>query len=176
MPTIRFSSTLMQSTLGVRPGQTGGGYKIVTSFAAPQRLTSSTVVNTSLKIYSGLRPTWQALTSLSSRSGNLLITFNLPALTSTPALQVHNLGIVNNAVRLRLAAVTTPVTASTSGLATWFVLSPSVDNMTTHAGLMGDVGGIGSGADLEIVSPNITAGLDYVCGGIYLNFPLSWTF
>ena len=170
MPTIRFSTSLVTDSL-------------VTGTASVSRLLNTNNITSNnmrlgggsdifLRIYSGLRPTWAALTDLNTRSSDLLLTISLP----TGQSSWQDLGVVDDAKRFRIAIVTASVTASTTGLATWFVLSTATSSTTTRGALMGDVGGLGSGADLEIVSPNITSGLQYVSGGIYLNFPLSWTF
>jgi hypothetical protein len=107
-----------------------------------------------------------------------------------------NLGVIGNAQRFLAAIAGTPVAATGSGVATWFLLSnrgtwsidaanqtiptaiqagTSATLLTDRGALMGTVGLAGSGADMEIGSTSIVSGLKYTCSGINLNFPLSWT-
>ncbi len=41
--------------------------------------------------------------------------------------------------------------------------------------MLGTVGLVGSGADLEISSTNIVSGEYYTSAGIYINMPFNWT-
>lgn len=79
--------------------------------------------------------------------------------------------------------ITLPFQAISSGTASWFCVcrtaSPSWNPstpFTQFGAAIGTVGVIGSGADLEIVSTNITAGTTYTSAGMYINIPLNWTF
>lgn len=73
--------------------------------------------------------------------------------------------------------------ATKSGLATWFCFSRQMnntDNTTTitmgaHS-IIGDIGLIGSGADLELPDTNIVLGQNYRIDNFKLNIPYSWTY
>jgi hypothetical protein len=174
MAQLVFSQSLVETAIITTSSNNSGKIFMIhgTNNTMTTRLSGGAADSVLLRIYRGARPAWSEITTLNNRSADLLITFGLPA--STGAFE--NMGFIGGALRVRFAIRTTPVSASASGLATWFVLNPATTSTITVGALMGDVGGAGSGADLELVSPNIVSGEQYVCSGLYFNFPQVWNF
>jgi hypothetical protein len=74
--------------------------------------------------------------------------------------------------------------ASQSGTATWFwwytkqhaTNYNEVNNYPFYHEVIGTVGGLGSGTDLELAYPNIVAGNAYRIQNLQVSFPTSWTY
>lgn len=139
-----------------------------------------------LEIHSGSVPTFQTFLDASSRESDVLISFPLAGGWGTSGIDS---GFVNNAKRVALGRQTGLTAATTSGQASWFVIyrnnldpgsaapagSTPTDFGTVRAAMLGTVGVIGSGADLEIFDTNIVAGNSYTSNGFTINFPQSYT-
>ncbi len=174
MPTVRMSSTLVNNMVSNGTGVPLG--RIVsssTTATGPSLLSGGTNGTTLLIVYKGTVVDFATFTDRSTRSSDALITFSLTAGTGS----YQSVGLTSGAMRYVLGRAVTPVAASASGLATWFLLCRAGTSTLTDKGAMiGTVGQAGSGADLEVPDPNIVSGQLYSSGGIYINFPLSWTF
>ena len=171
MSTIRMSSALISSMVE----GTYAGNLIATSGTVASLLSGGGSAGTSiLIIYKGTVPTdFTSFTDRSTRSSDVLITFSLGVGT----VSYTNLGLVNNARQFLVGKALTPVAASASGTASWFLLCRGgTTTLTDKGALMGTVGILGSGADYEIGNVNIVSGSNYTSAGLYLNFPTSWTF
>ena len=73
--------------------------------------------------------------------------------------------------------------ATKSGLATWFCFSRQMNDSTNQTtmtmgahSIIGDIGLIGSGADLELPDTNIVLGQNYRIDNFKINIPYSWTY
>lgn len=126
-----------------------------------------------VNIYKGTIADFSTFTTISSRSSDLLISFTPTTTNPTVTGNVTINGITY--YRYTLAAPSS-TTASASGTAAWFLAynSDRSSNLLYTSGMMGTVGGPGSGADLEIASTTIVSGQTYVCGTFTFSFPLVW--
>lgn len=68
------------------------------------------------------------------------------------------------------------VAATATGIATWFLINIVKGGSVTVNGIIGTVGLIGSGADLEIPDTNIVTGTPYRITNLQLRFPTSFTY
>jgi hypothetical protein len=129
---------------------------------------------TALYVYQGTVPTsFTGLADISARASDLLITFSIPAYgTST----LDNGNVNNVSRRVTICKVPTPVAASASGTATWFLTCAvwSTD-LTNKPVLIGTVGTAGSGADLILSTTSVVTGMQFTSLGFNLNFPYEWT-
>jgi hypothetical protein len=128
-----------------------------------------------LNIYKGTPGTFPSLADLSTRSSDLLITFNL----SQAGTASSSIGIVNQKVRWLMGKCLTLTAATGSGTATWFVAYNTVTagtSMTNRGAMIGSVGTTNSGADLEILNIDIVAAAQYQSAGFYINMPQNRTF
>lgn len=175
MPTVRMSSTLVNNM--VSNGTSSPLGRIVSSntslISGPSLLSGGTNGATLLIVYKGTVADFATFTDRSTRSSDALVSFSLTAGTGS----FQSVGLTSGAMRYVLGRAVTPATASSSGLATWFLLCRGgTSSLTDKGAMIGTVGQAGSGADLELPDPNIVSGQPYSSGGIYINFPLSWTF
>jgi len=178
MATIRFNSTVF--TYIVRTGSPYGSplftdYYNVNSPAATTALCGgglfgNTVIN-SLLIYKGSIGSFPSFTNVSSRSSDLLLT--MPMTMTASYLEESS----SNSKRFLTGITASPGgTASATGTGSWFLLYNTwASDLTTGSALVGTVGTVGSGADLEIASTSIVSGNLYKCNGFYLNFPYDMT-
>jgi hypothetical protein len=153
-------------------------------------LITTSLVNTAqaavirLEIYSGTPPTtWTGITSMSGFAGQLLVSFNCAGdnaeLSSSTAGGPRSF-LIGKSMRESSTAVGT-------GTATWFCLRrlvttststwdiPDQYDLTDCAAIIGTVGAIGSGADIEVASTSITTGSTYKSAGFLLSIPSSYT-
>lgn len=105
-------------------------------------------------------------------NNNLLIKFNRDDLTSTT--------LTGN---LLINFISIYKQATNSGQATWFCFCRNHNNPTNTTMLtmgahciIGDIGLIGSGADLELPDTNIVLGQNYRIDNFKINIPYSWTY
>ena len=124
-----------------------------------------------ISIYQGIVPTdFSTLTTPSSRSADVLITFNctfnVPQIFDMTINVSGNPGIINSAF----------VLASASGTATWFRWYTVFNNASVVHQIIGTVGATGSGADLEIPSTAIVSGRAYRIQNLRIQFPSSWSY
>jgi hypothetical protein len=123
-----------------------------------------------LLIYKGTAATFPALTDRSTRASDLLITFTIP--TSS---QYQNLGYSGTNLQYVIGKCQTVTTASASGTAAWFILCRSgTTSMTDKGAMIGTVGTLGSGADLEIANVDIVSGQSYQSTGMLISLPQGW--
>jgi hypothetical protein len=137
----------------------------------------------SLVIYTGAMPDAAAFSDRTSRDSDVLIDFQLPAYSGTTAGSFINSNIAGgNRVLVGLNPATTA--AVQTGVASWFWIGRNVNltdmNNTTSdtsgtSFMIGTVGIIGSGSDLEIPDINIVSGQTYRSAGFYAYFPYSQT-
>lgn len=112
-----------------------------------------------------------SLTSYASRSADTLVEFAVRSAHFAPT-QVNVNPIVVSTIY---------VNASAAGTATWFwwTLRPAYyldnPNAITHQ-IIGTVGTIGSGTDLEMGSTNIVLGEPYRVLNLRIQFPSSWNY
>jgi hypothetical protein len=124
-----------------------------------------------LIIYKGTPETFPSFTDRASRASDVLITFSLPG--NDEAYQ--NLGYSNNTLNLILGRNATLTAATASGTATWFLLCRAgTTSLTDKGAMIGNVGALGSGADLVIANTDIQSGVEYNCSGINLRIPQIW--
>jgi len=125
------------------------------------------------EVYKGTPPTsFTTFTNYSSRSTDLLFRINVgyngSAIDETGASTTHKI--------YRVGKRLTEVTASGTGTATWFLLrANSSTAFTSINAIMGTVGDIGSGADVEIANTSITSGKNYMSFGFPISFPVAMT-
>lgn len=125
----------------------------------------------SIRLMQGTPPPLPNSTTAASRSTDTLVEWWG---TDFPGNVTSNINpvVVNSPYR---AAIRT-------GTATWlwWIVSPSSGlNNTTGTFLheiIGTVGGLGSGADLELAYPNIITGVNYKLQNLRVQFPTSWTY
>jgi hypothetical protein len=177
MSTIRFSSAYIGASITT-------GNTAATPLWSSGAITTSSVISGSnaglgvtisqIFIYKGTQPDWTTLTDRSTRAADLLITMTLPNYAQSQPFT--SIGLVGTSYRWLIGKVPTPTAASASGTASWFILCRSgTTSMTDKAALMGSVGVLGSGSDLEVPSTSIISGNNYTSAGIYMNMPLNWT-
>lgn len=110
--------------------------------------------------------------SASLMSNNLLVKFDrndLMSTTLTGNLLINFISIYKQATK--------------SGQATWFCFCRNHNNPTNTTTLtmgahciIGDIGAIGSGADLELPDTNIVLGQNYRIDNFKIHLPSSWTY
>lgn len=125
--------------------------------------------NSEIRIMTGTIPS-SGLLNFANANANTLIRFSAIASGwSAPMTYTTSSGnIVIN---------TNNQTATTSGTATWFaIITYYVGSATLLQSIYGNIGAIGSGADLEMSSNNIVAGQSYRVTNLVLQFPSSWTY
>jgi hypothetical protein len=133
---------------------------------------SSTSGAATLLIYKGTPETFPSFTDRATRASDVLITFTLGANTAS----FTQLGTVGQFSRWIIGKQLTQTSAAASGLASWFLLCRSgTTSLTDKGALLGTVGLVGSGADLEVASTNIVSGQYYTSAGLYINMPYDWT-
>lgn len=127
-----------------------------------------------LNIYTGAIADFATFTNITQRASDLLVSFTTTAakfaeLTST------------NSRRIQLAYFgSTPVNATQTGVATWFMLANqfsggAINDLSIRSAILGSVGDTASGADLLIPSTSIVSGIGYKLNGFILNFPYTFT-
>lgn len=153
---------------------------------APQGTSASSTNTTGqLHIMKGEMPT-QSLSSMSQRQADILITYDSTASISANG---ENDFVLSRTQQNPAIIVSNNRNARASGTATWFILqnqrrhnSGGVASNTVLAtegiihSIIGTVGPIGSGADLEIASTAITQGLPYRVSNMRIGIPTNWTY
>lgn len=131
-------------------------------------------------IMKGTMPSdFSTLTGYSARSADVLVAFKSTtgqATFSTTTQQGVNPSIIT----------TINVNASAGGTATWFWWmarpiaqnsgSPSNPSNSIVQQIIGSVGSVGSGADLEMANTTIVSGNPYRIRNLKIQFPSSWTY
>lgn len=162
---------------------TGAAASILSRAATSGLLTSTgssnfpNTSNTFFYIMKGTVPTdFSTLVNFNARSADVLITYttgSLAALDFSPTLSTVNPS----------TTTTNYVTASVTGTATWFWWTQRATTGGSVNGtdalvqqIIGTVGIIGSGADLEIPSVSIVSGNAYRVFNLQFSWPTSWTF
>ena len=163
MATIELSSGFMTS------GQSGGFIpRVITSLDGQTSLVGLIGLYAynypSLRIMKGTVPTdFTGLTSSSSRASDVLIQYD--KITGE---------LVNSSTANPITINTVYKTPIASGTATWFWLY-SGDELKQQ--MVGTVGTVSSGADMEISSVNIVSGTAYrVINSNFLTIPSVWTY
>jgi hypothetical protein len=130
-------------------------------------------------IMKGTVPTdFSTLTNFNVRAADVLITFDTtPAMSSTG----NNLFLPSQDAANPIIISTTYKNATASGVATWYwwtvrkVFSLLDTDPFCHQ-IIGTIGIVGSGADLEISDVNLVSGNAYRVYNLRLNWPTTWTF
>jgi len=130
--------------------------------------------NTYFYIMKGAVPAdFSTLTNFNARSADVLITYataNLAAGDFLPSNPNINPSLIQ----------TNYVNAAATGTATWFWWTQRAGTMLGTdffiLQVIGTVGTVGSGADLEIPSTSIVAANAYRVSNIRLNWPTTWTY
>lgn len=171
MATLRFNYNMATSIiLG------NGEGSIVATGSSPLRSTTLSGSNSSnvalLNIYKGTKETFPSFTDANTRSADLLISFTLQG----GGASYEDLGSSTVGVRLLIGKCLTPTAAVGTGTATWFLLQRNgTSSLTDKGALIGDVGPLGSTADLQLPNVNIISGNFYRSNGFIINFGLNWT-
>lgn len=106
--------------------------------------------------------------TIASRTSDILVTF------SVADNNLDSSGYVNNVFTMN----TSLVAATSTGTATWFwIVQRGIVNaaITEVQQIIGSVGTIGSGADLEIQTTSIVTGSPYRISNLVFVMPDSWT-
>lgn len=164
-------------------------YHLVANVASPtvnKFLAGGAAGSTRLNIYSGIRPSIGTVSNLSNYSSNLLVSFSIPAYSSNLSSTgyFYDLSTISNTSNV---SPTSPYTggiiylgvcqsftaATGTGKATWFWFGnySSPSNLTNISFVTGDIGLIGSGADLEMADCNIATGELYKSFGFKFGIP-----
>lgn len=128
-----------------------------------------------IKIMKGIVPTdFSTLLLSTTRASDVLVNFltgfydaSIPGIRDnlTPSSTASNPIIIS----------TNYISATSSGLGTWFWVQ-QFDSTNLLQQIIGTVGTVGSGADLEIPDTNIVSGNAYRILNLRLQFPTTWTF
>jgi hypothetical protein len=120
----------------------------------------------------GTVPTsFSTLTAYNSRSSDVLVSF---VSNYSTANDFSGCSIIGQDFQL----TTKTKSATASGTATWFwwFSIDSFSNAISNQGVLGTVGLVGSGADLEIPSVDIVAGNPYRISNVVWRFPTTLTY
>lgn len=179
MPTISMSDGFrnnFQSNFYANTAVTNASYTLgdSTLFPIGMGIASGRVFYAQLYILSGTRPAISSLTTTTPPAGtSILATFNTGGTT-------HTTNSTSNGV---LTVTSSYITVSASGTATWFWVAyrgvittansdfSSFANTNVYHSIIGDIGGPGSGADLEISNVNLTAGQQIRIANLRFSFP-----
>lgn len=148
---------------------------------------------TRLNIYSGTKPTdVDAMTSLTAHANNLLVSFPIPAFSTTnttgfrfvnydfgiyPRIGINSTYREVSPIELILGICPTKTAAVNDGVASWFWFGnySSPSDLTGISYLTGDVGAIGSGSDLELANTTVKTGDYYTSAGFKFTIPMYYT-
>lgn len=136
-------------------------------------------LNMNLVLMAGAAPTSiNDLSSYSSILPNILVRFNTAIDRNGISMQDFRIPTVDTANPVVINSEYVP--ADASGVATWFLLfglNQSGGSFTNSIVpfIMGTVGVVGSGSDLEIPDNSIISGQAYRIIDLRLQFPTSWT-
>ena len=172
MATVRINSNMASYTV-ISPSGTSF-HLINQSTQSPSAMTLSGSNTTAglLIIYKGAPETFPSFSDRATRASDVLITFTLPSGTGS----YTDVGLVSQQRRFIFGKHLAQQAAAASGIATWFLLCRSgTTSLTDKAAVIGTVGLVGSGSDLEVPTTNIISGDYYTSAGIYMNFPQNWT-
>lgn len=169
MATLRLSTAAVSSTV---VGPSAGTLMTTSASTSASLISGSATAGVSiLIIYRGTPATFPSFTDRSTRSADVLITFTLPT-----GLGFLDLGIVTESARFQIGRHLPNQAASASGTASWFLLCRSgTTSLTDKGAMVGSVGVLGSGSDLEIPDLNIVSGQNYQSAGFFINMPQNWT-
>jgi hypothetical protein len=128
----------------------------------------------SFRIYKGVKPAISFIknttNALNAFNNDLLLTFE------EEKGDFSNTIIVSNPIVVR----STYISSIKSGTAAWFCMGRTRKGYDKHIvfnhAIIGDVGLIGSGADLELPDLNIVAGISYRIDNFKINLPSSWEY
>ena len=132
-----------------------------------------------LSIFNGIKPTMAVYKSSSSTyiNNNRLISFS--GAGGSPINETDN-NILRSADTSGIKFLSSLyVPAVRTGEATWFSFHKATGTTSAYSGhaLIGTVGGLGSGADLEMSVPNMLLGQLYCLDrALSLTFPSSWEY
>ena len=157
---------------------------VTTTPAANKFLAGGPSGSTKLLIYSGARPAIGSVTNLNNYTSNLLISFSIPAYsTSVSATGLSFNSIIKNSkldvsvpyegVVATLGICPTFTAATGAGAATWFWFGnySSPTNLSGISFVTGSIGLTGSGNDLEMPDVNIESGGLYKSLGFKFYIP-----
>lgn len=177
MPTIEFSAGLT-SGLAQRVSRLGENVNnagIQNCGIVPNGLNSYNNNNTAIAICTGVRPSSGLLNYTNTIANALVVFFNNSygsGFSSPPSTASGGNLIIN----------TNYVAATATGTATWIAIMSFRNGMggggtnLNVQSVYGNIGGIGSGADLEISSNAIVSGQFYKINNLQIQFPSSWTY
>ena len=173
MATVRLSANVNANILVQSQATDVGAICAGANGGGPATLSGGSSSGLSLLIiHKGTPETFPSFTDRATRASDVLITFTLQSGTSS----YTQVGIVGQKHRLLIGKHLPQQTASASGLASWFLLCRAgTTSLTDKGALLGTVGLIGSGADLEVPSTNIVSGDYYSSAGFHVNLPFDWT-
>lgn len=145
---------------------------------------------TKLHIYGGWRPDITTITRLDTLESDRLISFPIPAYSASRGLTgmyVEDAATNYTGFKAVCGICPTLTTAVASGIATWFWFGIDLTdteakvynaaytgnhyNLSGYMFVTGSVGGLGSGADLEIADTNVAAGSQYKSFGFNFHLP-----
>lgn len=188
MPTIAFSQNFIQSSL--TSNNVFGRMMNYTSNAGTGFLTKGWADQYSsnpagnLLIMKGTMPETLTSTNISSpdRRGDILCSFVMSG-SQNGAPTTNHFSASASTYYLNPAVITTTfATVGANGTATWFwwvqrqwAAAVGLSN-TLYYQIAGSIGEVGSGADLEMSSTNVTSGQQLRVYNLRLQLPTSWTF
>jgi hypothetical protein len=173
MATVRLSANVAANVLVQSQATDVGAICGGTNTGGPATLSGGASNGMSLLIiYKGTPETFPSFADRSTRASDVLITFTLQSTTSSYTIT----GTVGQKYRVLIGKHLAQQTASASGQASWFLLCRSgTTTLADKGGMLGTVGLVGSGADLEVPSTNIVSGEYYASAGFHVNLKFDWT-
>ncbi len=132
-----------------------------------------------LEIYAGSVPVnFTGFTNANQRISDLLIQFPIGDQNGESVQET------GDARKLLIAKCLSAKVATNSGVATWFLIRAEGDvdaspanagDLVTAGAIIGTVGALGSGSDLEIADTTVISGNLYKSAGVLYNMPIEYT-
>lgn len=172
MATITITSAEILASIVNAPGTGRSPLLCSAANALATSISGGSASSATLFVYGGTVPDFATVTDRAAYASDLLISFVLPATTSS----YTTVGYIDGAYRFIAGQCPTATLATGSGTATWFVCCRNnTTSLTDKAAAFGTISGPGGGGDLIMSSTSITAGTSCTSTGFYLNFPTTWT-
>lgn len=169
MSRMSFTTTASQGLVNSQGNflANGSNVFIATTMGVSFATTPSLIV---MELYKGTIDNFSTFTNVSSRASDKLVTFECG---STPYTQQS----ITGGFQYRLgASLSTSAIAVGTGTATWFLLrrNDGTGSLSTMGAMMGTVGLVGSGSDIEMSDNSVVTGNPYRSNGFLLSFYNDW--